>query len=81
MTSELQFDFKEHYSTIMCTTLLVVTVKYYVSNNSSVYVLLTNASKAIDRLFHSKILEVLETYNVCLFVSRGSQPVGRRSDG
>ena len=39
MTSELQFGFKEHSATIMCSTLIVETVEYYVSNNSSVYVL------------------------------------------
>ena len=66
MTSELQFGFKEHSSTIMCSTLLVETVEYYVSNNSTVYVLLIDASKAFDRLCHSKLFEVLETYNVAL---------------
>ena len=48
MTSELQFGFKEHSSTIMCSTLLVETVEYYVSNNSSVYVLLTRPKHLID---------------------------------
>ena len=64
MTSELEFGFKEHSSTVMCSTLLVETVEYYVSNNSTVYVLLTDASKVFDRLCHSKLFEVLETYNV-----------------
>ena len=54
MTSELQFGFKE----------------YYVSNNSSVYVLLIDASKAFDRLCHSKLFDVLETFNVCPLVRR-----------
>ena len=67
MTSELQFGFKEHSSTIMCSTLLV---EYYVSNNSSVYVLLIDTSKAFDRLCHSKLFDVLETYNVCPLVRR-----------
>ena len=57
MTSELQFGFKEHYSTIMCSTLLV---EYYVSNNSTVYVLLIDASNAFDRMCHFKLFEVLE---------------------
>ena len=70
MTSELQFGFKEHSSTIMCSTLLVETVEYYVSNNSSVYVLLIDASKAFDRLCHSKLFDVLETFNVCPLVRR-----------
>ena len=65
MTSELQFGFLEHSPTIMCSTLLVETVEYYVSNSSTVYVLLIDASKAFDILCHSKLFEVLETYNVC----------------
>ena len=64
MTFYLQFGFKEHSSTIMCSILLVETVEYYVSNNSSDYVLLIDASKAFDRLCHSKLVDVLETYNV-----------------
>ena len=54
----------------MCSTLLVETVEYYVSNNSSVYVLLIDASKAFDRLCHSKLFDVLETFNVCPLVRR-----------
>ena len=49
----------------MCSTLLVETVEYYVSNNSTVYVLLIDASKTFDKLCHSKLFEVLKTYNVC----------------
>ena len=56
MTLELQLGFKEHYFTIMCSTLLVETVEYYVSNNSTVYVLLIDVSKSFDRLCHSKII-------------------------
>ena len=48
----------------MCSTLLVETVEYYVFNKSTLYVLLIDASKAFDRLCHSKLFEVLETYNV-----------------
>ena len=80
MTSELQFGFKEHSSTIMCSTLLVETVEYYVSNNSTVYVLLIDASKAFDRLCHSKLFEVLETYNVCPLVRRLLYNIYSRSE-
>ena len=52
MTSKLQLGFKKHYSTIMCSTLRVETVEYYLSNNSSVYVPLIDASKAFDILCH-----------------------------
>ena len=80
MTSELQFGVKEHYSTIMCCTLLVETVEYYVSNNSSVYVLLADASKAFDRLCHSKLFDVLETYNVCPHIRQLLYNMYSRSD-
>ena len=59
MTSELQFGFKEHSSTIMCSTLLVETVEYYGSNYSTVYVLLIDVSKVFDRLCHSNYLKCL----------------------
>ena len=45
--------YKEHSSTIMCRTLLV---EYYVFNNSSVYVLLIDASKAFDATVPFKII-------------------------
>ena len=80
MIPELQFGFKEHYSTIMCSILLVETVEYYVSNNFTVYVLLIDASKAFDRLCHSKLFEVLETYNVCPLVSRLLYNIYSRSE-
>ena len=54
----------------MCSSLLVETVEYYISNNSTGYVLLIDASKAFDRLCHSKLFDVLETYNVCPLVRR-----------
>ena len=80
MTSELQYGFKEHGITIMCSTFLVETVDYYVSNNSSVYVLLIDASKAFDRLCHSKLFNVLGTYNVCPLVRRLLYNIYSRSE-
>ena len=50
----------------MCSTLLVETVEYDVSNNSSVYVLLIDASKASDRMCDSKLFDVLETYKCAI---------------
>ena len=66
----------------MCSTLLVATVEYYVSNNSTVYVLLIDAYKTFDRLCHSKLFEILETYNICplvinaIFLTQWSKTVG-----
>ena len=64
----------------MCSTLLVEAVEYCVSNNSSVYVLLIDASKAFDRLCHSKLFDVLETYNVCPLVRRLLYNIYSRSE-
>ena len=64
----------------MCSTLLVETVEYYVSNNYTIYVLLIDAAKAIDRLCHSKIFEVLETYNVFPLVRRFLYNICSRSE-
>ena len=50
----------------MCSTLLVETVEY--------------ASKAFDRLCHSKLFEVLETYNVCPLVRRLLYNIYSRSE-
>ena len=50
------------------------------SNNSTVYVLLIDASKAFDRLCHSKLFEVLETYNVCPLVRRLLYNIYSRSE-
>ena len=80
MTFELQFGFKEHSSTIMCSTLLVETVEYYVSNNSSVYVLLIDTSKAFDILCPSKLFDVLETYNGCPLVRQLLYNIYSRSE-
>ena len=80
MTSELQFGFKEHSSTIMCSTLLAETVEYYVSNNSTVYVLLIDVSKAFDILWHSKLFEVLESHNVFPLVRRLLYNIYSRSE-
>ena len=58
MTSELQFGFKEHSSTIKCSTLLDEAVEYDVSNNYYVYVLLTRRKHLIDY--------AIPNYSMCL---------------
>ena len=48
ITDDLQFGFKENSSTIICTQLLIETIKYYNSNNTDCFMLLLDASKAFD---------------------------------
>lgn len=70
VTSNLQFGYKCHSSTNMCTTMLTETIEYYVNNNSSVFVLLIDASKAFDRICHSKMFDLLLSRNVCPLILR-----------
>ncbi len=79
-TSDMQFGFKQHSSTIMCSTVLIETVEYYINNNSTVYVLLIDASKAFDRVCHSTLFKLLESYDVCPIVIRLLMDMYSRSD-
>ena len=49
-TDNLQFGFKKHSSTVICTALLLETIEYYIENGSDCYLLLLDASKAFDRV-------------------------------
>ena len=49
-TSDLQFGYKSNSSTIMCSTLLIESIKYFVKIQSPGYVLFIDASKAFDRV-------------------------------
>ena len=64
----------------MCSTILIETVEYYVSNNSTVYVLLIDASKAFDRVCHSKLFNLLYYNNVCPIVLRLLYNIYSRSE-
>ena len=45
--------------------MVIETIEYYVSCNSSVDILLNDASKAFDRLCHHKLFDILMKNNVC----------------
>ena len=59
ITSELQFGFKPHHSTNMCTFLLKETISYYTRSDSSVYCVLLDATKAFDRISYVKLFQKL----------------------
>ena len=69
-TSGLQFGYKRNRSTVMCTPMLLETIVYYVSNMSAVFVLYIDASKAFDRVCHSKMFNVLQSQGICPFILR-----------
>ena len=54
-----QFGFKKHYSTEMLIFLLKELFQHYITNGSSMYVTMLNASKAFDKVNHSKLLTKL----------------------
>ena len=65
-TSAYQFGFKSKASTVLCSTMVMETVQYYLEKGDhSVCVLLLDASKAFDKVSFEKIFEILLSRNVC----------------
>ena len=70
MSSELQFGFKTHSSTNMCSMLLKETIAYYNSHQSSVFCSFLDATKAFDRLQYCKLFKLLIKRNLPAHVVR-----------
>ena len=68
-TSDLQFGFRDGLSTTMCTFMVKETISYYVSNGSTVHVLLLDASIAFKRVNYCLLFQKL-IEGMCLFVVR-----------
>ncbi len=64
-TCNLQLSFKPGASTTLCTGMVQVTISYYVNNESNVYGLLLEASKAFDRVNYLKYAGLFWDRNVC----------------
>lgn len=64
-TSSLQFGFKENSSTTLCTFSVKETISYYISNKSSIYSLMLDASKAFDRVNYCKLFKKLIERKMC----------------
>ena len=58
-TDVIQFGFKKNASTVICTSLLIETIKYYNENNTDCYLILLDASKAFDHVEYLKLLNAL----------------------
>ena len=65
-TSAYQFGFKSKASTVLCSTMVVETVQYYLAKGDHyVCVLLLDASRAFDKVSFEKLFEILLSRNVC----------------
>ena len=64
-TSDYQFGFKSHSSTVLCTTMVNETIQYYYSNGAkSVYLLLLDASKVFDKVSFYTLFNMLLDKNM-----------------
>jgi hypothetical protein len=70
VTSDLQFGFKEKSSTTQCTFVLNEIVDLYTRNNSTLHVVLLDASQAFDRVEYCKLFKALDDRNVCPLIIR-----------
>ena len=68
--SDLQFGYKSNSATILCRTLLIECIRYFVKIQSTGYVLFIDASKAFDRVSHSHLFNILEEMGVCPLIRR-----------
>ena len=58
-TGELQFGFKERSSPVACSFVVQEAINHYINNNSNVYTVLLDASKAFDRVNFIKLFKKL----------------------
>ena len=61
MSSNMQFGYKAKSSTTQCTYVLNEVTEYYNSNDSDVYVILLDASRAFDLVHYVKLFRLLLT--------------------
>ena len=66
----LQFGFKRNHSTVLCSFILNQTIQYYNKNNSNVYALFLDATKAFDRVRYDKLFECLIRKEICPSIIR-----------
>ena len=69
-TSEFQFGFKSESSTTQCTFVLEEVLQYYKNNNTDVYVMMLDASKAFDRVEYTKLFSLLVERKLCPVICR-----------
>ena len=69
-TSDLQFGFKENSSPVICSFVAQEVINHYVNNDSNVFTVLLDASKAFDRVNFIKLFKKLIEKRMCPLVIR-----------
>ena len=69
-TSNLQFAYKEHRYTSMCTLVLKEVAIYYTPRRGQMYCCLLDATKAFDRVRFDKLFEIIIERNVPVCIVR-----------
>ena len=68
--NDFQFGFREGFLTTLCASTMQQVVKYYLNGESSVYTIFLDASKAFDRVKHTKLFDCLIKRDICLLYIR-----------
>ena len=66
----MQYGFKKKHGTTQCTFVVTEIIKYYVNNDTNVYVTLLDASKAFDRVHYVKLFQLLKQRKLCPIMLR-----------
>ena len=69
-TTELQFGFKHDHSVTQCSFAVKEVIQYYKNKNSSVHIMLLDASQAFDRVNYGVLFETLLKCGLCAVISR-----------
>ena len=69
-TSDMQFGFKSKHSTTQCTFVLNEVIDYYLRHDSSIYLVLLDASQAFDRVQYVKLFRLLVKRGICPLTAR-----------
>jgi hypothetical protein len=69
-SNNLQFGFKPHRSTVLCTMIVKETIAYYTNNNSNVYCVFLDATKAFDKVEYCRLFKLLLSRNIPAFIVR-----------
>ena len=65
ISNDFQFGFKSNSSTNFCTFAVEQAIQYYINNESLVYAVFLDASKAFDLVRHNKIFKRLLDRDIC----------------